>query len=102
MVWGQVSLYQGEIPEGPEGAVKVCEMLLSPLVGLVAPSCAHQLPPWQPELTAVSDAPAAVQPESEPLSNPPLTRARPPLLPVWVRAEVAAWGPEAAGTRPGM
>jgi len=60
------------MPVAPFGAVKVCATVLSPLVGVVAPSRAQYVPPWQPELITVSEAPVAVQPESVPVSNPPL------------------------------
>src|SRR5260221_2969476 len=89
MVSGQVSLYPSEIPVVPLGAVKVCVMVLSPLVGVVAPIWAHQLPPWQPELTAVSEAPEEVQPESEPASNPPLVMPPPLLAAVTVNETLA-------------
>src|SRR5947209_4748081 len=74
MVSGQTTLYQKLSVPPVDGAVNVCEIELSPLVGVVAPTRAAYVPVWPP-LTA--DAlPAAVQPESEPVSNPPL--AMPP------------------------
>src|SRR5260370_23425699 len=55
----------------PAGAVNVCARSESPLVGLVEPSLAHEVPPWQPEFTAVTEGPVATQPAS-PDSKPPL------------------------------
>src|SRR5258708_8811038 len=46
-VSGQVSLYQTVKPVAPLGAVKVWEMVLSPLVGVVLPSRAQKVPLWQ-------------------------------------------------------
>src|SRR5258708_8780713 len=77
-VSGQVSLYQTLKVLTPLGAVKVWEMVLSPLVGVVLPSSAQKVPLWQPALTTVSDAPAAVQPLSVPVSKPPFTIPSPP------------------------
>jgi hypothetical protein len=70
------------------GTVKVWAIDESPLVGEVEPSCAHQVPPWQPLLTAVSLAPLAVQPASEPCSKSPLTMAPPPPPPALVTVSV--------------
>src|SRR5438045_2426227 len=49
--------------------------------GVAAPL---SVPPWQPELTTVSEAPAAVQPLRLPVSKPPLVRLPPVVPPVMV------------------
>ena len=58
------------------GAVKVCAIELSPLVGVVAPTWAAY-DPLCPPLTTELAAPLGVQPESVPVSNPPLTMPPP-------------------------
>ena len=73
MLSGQVSLYQTVSVPLLE-AVKVCAIVLSPLVGLVEPARPQYVPPWHPELTTEA-VPAAVQPESEPVSKLPLVRS---------------------------
>src|ERR1700719_3976281 len=62
MVSGQVILYQKVSLVDPVGAVNVCARLESPFVGLVEPSWAQDEPLWQPDLTAVAEAPLAVTP----------------------------------------
>src|SRR6266550_5713998 len=68
---GQVILYQKVRFMEPAGAVNVSARLESPLVALVEPSLAHEVPPWQPEFTAVTEGPVVSQPAS-PDSKPPL------------------------------
>src|SRR5215467_6605126 len=69
-VSGQVSWYQSDSCVAPAGGVNVCEMELSPPVGVVSPSCAAKLPECPPGTTAVA-APAEDQPVRSPVSKPP-------------------------------
>src|SRR5437588_7583147 len=62
MVSGQVILYQKVRLVDPVGAVNVCARLESPLVGLVEPSWAQEVPLWQPEFTADAEGPVGVHP----------------------------------------
>ena len=76
MVSGQTTLYQKVSGPVPVGAVKVCAMLLSPLVGDVLPTIAADVPEW--DVVTIDLAPAPVQQLKLPVSNPPFTTPGPP------------------------
>src|SRR6266540_4221605 len=63
--------YQKDSCVLPDGTVKVCATLLSPLNGLALPTRAVYAPECG-DVTAAA-APVAVQPLSVPVSKPPLT-----------------------------
>jgi hypothetical protein len=99
MVSGQVSLYQNDRPVAPVGAVKVCEMVLSPFVAVVPPSRAQKAPPWQPAPMTDSEAPVGVHPASVPVSKPPFVIPDPGGVgddEVTVIDSDTVWAPESA------
>ena len=69
-------MYQNVRPVLPAGAMKVCVIEESPLVGDDEPTRAAYVPPWGPEVVTAA-LPAAVQPASVPLSKPPLVMPLP-------------------------
>ena len=75
-------MYQNARPVFPAGAVKVCAIEESPLVMVVDPTRAADVPACAPVLTTLV-LPAVVQSDRFPVSNPPLVT--PPPVPLTVR-----------------